>query len=119
MRNLFPVAFLSAAALFPAANQPDEFAKNVRPILEQNCSGCHNSANPKGPVDFLKARSSADIERQRGVWRNVAAQLRNRTMPPVASKLTEQDRLTIATWVDRHLQQTACSGQDYAGAVTI
>jgi hypothetical protein len=80
---------------------------------------CHNSTNPKGPVDFLKAQTSADVDKQRGVWRNVAAQLRNRTMPPVASKLTEQDRQMVAAWVDRHLQQTACSGQDYAGAVTI
>jgi len=119
MRKIIPLVFLFAAALLPATNSPDEFAKNIRPILAQNCSGCHNSANPKGPVDFLKAQTAADVEKQRGVWRNVAAQLRNRTMPPVASKLAEQDRLMISTWVDQHLQQTACSGQDYAGAVTV
>jgi len=118
MRNLILLAFLVVAMLFPAT-PTDEFAKNIRPVLAANCSGCHNSANPKGPVDFLKAQTSADVEKQRGVWRNVAVQLRNRTMPPVASKLTEQDRLTIATWVDQHLQATACSGQDYAGAVTV
>jgi len=25
----------------------------------------------------------------------------------------------VAMWVDQHLQQTACSGQDFAAAVTI
>jgi len=121
MRKLLPVPLLVLAVLpgQPATNASDEFARTIRPVLAQNCSGCHNSINPKGPVDFLKAQTAADIERQRGVWRNVAAQLRNRTMPPVASQLTEQDRLMVATWVDRHLQQTACSGQDFAGAVTI
>jgi mono/diheme cytochrome c family protein len=104
---------------YSATSAPDEFARIIRPVLAQNCSGCHNSANPKGPVDFLKAQTAADVERQRGVWRNVAAQLRNRTMPPVASKLTEEDRQMVAMWVDQHLQQTACSGQDFAAAVTI
>jgi hypothetical protein len=104
---------------FAVTGSADEFAVNVRPVLERNCSGCHNPANPKGPVDFLKAQTAKDVENARGVWRNVAAQLRNRTMPPVASKLTEQERLMVATWVDQHLQQTACSGQDFAGAVTI
>ncbi|MDP9171364.1 MAG: DUF1592 domain-containing protein, partial [Acidobacteriota bacterium] len=119
MRRLLPLLLIAAAPLGSAPPAPDEFARSIRPVLAQNCSGCHNSANPKGPVDFLKAQTSADVEKQRGIWRNVAAQLRNRTMPPVASKLTEQDRLMVATWVDEHLQRTACSGQDYAGAVTI
>ena len=38
-------------------------------------------------------------------------------MPPVASKLTEDDRFRIATWVDNRLRETACSTGDYAGAV--
>ena len=38
-------------------------------------------------------------------------------MPPVASKLTEEDRLRIATWVEDRLRQTACNAGDYAGAV--
>ncbi|MES1257812.1 MAG: DUF1592 domain-containing protein, partial [Acidobacteriota bacterium] len=38
------------------------------------------------------------------------------TMPPVASKLSEEDRLRVASWVDNQLRQTACSNGDYAGA---
>jgi cytochrome c553 len=96
----------------------DEFSRVVRPILSKNCSGCHNSSNAKGPVDFLSAQTAKDVESRRGLWRNVAAQLRNRTMPPVASKLTEQDRLMVSTWIDQDLRRTACSGQEYAGSVT-
>jgi Protein of unknown function (DUF1592)/Protein of unknown function (DUF1587)/Protein of unknown function (DUF1595) len=51
------------------------------------------------------------------LWSSVAAQLRNRTMPPMASKLSEQDRLHIATWVEDRLRQTACNAGDYAGIV--
>src|SRR5258708_5008049 len=101
-----------------AATQ-DEFSRMVRPILAENCSACHNAKSVRGPANFLAAESTKDVESQRGLWHNVAAQLRNRTMPPVASKLTEQDRLMIATWIDRDLQRTACSGADYAGPVPI
>ena len=50
---------------------------------------------------------------------NVAAQLRNRTMPPVETKLTEDDRLRVATWIENRLRQTACAVGDFAGAVTL
>jgi hypothetical protein len=86
-------------------------------VLLQNCGGCHDPANPKNRIDFLKAATARDMENRRGLWRNVAAQLRNRTMPPVASKLSEEDRFRIATWVDDRLRQTACNAGDYAGAV--
>ncbi|MCU1260715.1 MAG: hypothetical protein JWO80_3600 [Bryobacterales bacterium] len=90
----------------------------MRPVLAQNCVPCHGSTSAKGPVNFLSAESAKDVESRRGLFRNVAAQLRNRTMPPVASKLSEQDRLMVATWIDQDLRRTACAGQDFAGTVT-
>jgi len=103
-----------------AAAAPDaakEFTESVRPVLQANCGGCHNPANPKNKIDFLRAETAKDIESKRGMWRSVAIQMRNRTMPPVASKLTEDDRLRIASWVENRLRETACSLGDYAGAV--
>src|SRR5271168_3705658 len=114
---------MRAAAIFVLAAlnllADDEFATSIRPILAQNCSACHNPANPKNRINFLKANTAQDIEANRGLWRDVAAQLRNRTMPPVETKLTEDDRLTVALWVDNRLRQTACLIGDYAGAVAI
>ena len=112
-----PLAFAGLAS--PAPTLPDEFSQSIRPVLLQNCGGCHNPDNAKNRVDFLKSKSAPDMELRRGLWRNVAAQLRNRTMPPVASKLSEDDRFRIATWVDNQLRQTACNAGDYAGAVTL
>jgi len=94
----------------------DEFAQSIRPVLVENCAGCHN---PNGRVNFLKATTAAGVPAERGLWRSVAAQLRNRTMPPVASKLSEADRLRVAEWVDTQLRVTACSAGDYAGAGTL
>ncbi|MEX2262227.1 MAG: DUF1592 domain-containing protein [Bryobacteraceae bacterium] len=121
MRSLLPVALLlaTAGAVWPEPGAPEEFSRSVRPVLTEHCSACHNPDNPKNRIGFLKAETAKDIEKQRGLWRNVAAQLRNRTMPPVASKLTEQDRLRVSTWIDERLRQTACSGEDYAGPAIV
>src|SRR5215472_5641581 len=120
MRTLHASAaaiLLSTAAL--AADSSAEFATSIRAVLVENCGACHNAAKARGPANFLKAQNAADIEFDRGLWRNVAAQLRNRTMPPVASKLTEEDRLRAAAWIDNRLRVTACSAGPFAGAPAI
>jgi cytochrome c553 len=109
---------LAAAAAAWAADPTQEFEQSIRPVLMQNCAACHNPQSARGP-NFLKANTAKDIESERGVWRNVAAQLRNRTMPPVDSKLAEEDRVRISRWVENQLRMTACGGGDYAGAGTI
>src|SRR5258706_11237771 len=73
-----------------------EFSQSVRPVLAENCGTCHNPGNPKNRVDFLKAATAKDIQSQRGLCRSVAGQLRNRTRPPGASKLSEEDRFRAA-----------------------
>ncbi|MBI3210656.1 MAG: DUF1592 domain-containing protein [Candidatus Solibacter usitatus] len=107
------------AGCFALAAQSDEFSNSVRPVLAANCGPCHNPANTKNHIQFLKAATSQDVEKNRGLWRNVAAQMRNRTMPPADSKLTEDDRLRISTWIDARLQKTACDAGDFAGAVAV
>lgn len=88
-------------------------------MLAEHCGACHNPDKPRNHIDFLKAQTAQDMESRRGMWRNVAAQMRNRTMPPMASKLTEDDRLRVSAWIDERLRETACALGDYAGpAVT-
>lgn len=111
--------FFVLAGIALAQDSKDEFAQAIRPVLAQNCSACHNPNNPKNKIDFLKAKALPDIESNRGLWRNVAAQLRNRTMPPVETKLTEEDRLRVSSWIDNRLRETACAVGDYAGAVAL
>jgi len=102
-----------------AANDPaKEFAQTIRPVLLENCARCHDPKSPKNRVDFLKDETVAGIESRRGMWRSLAAQLRNRTMPPTASKLTEDQRFMIAKWVDDRLRQTACNSGEFAGAIS-
>ncbi len=121
--RLLSLAF--AALLLPGAarSAPDaaqEFAQKIRPVLVRNCAACHNSGNPKNPAAFLKGEDVGAIESNRGLWRSVAAQIRNRTMPPAgqtaAVKLSEEDRFRVSAWIDNRLRETACSAGEYAGA---
>ncbi len=107
---------LSGAALSQTA-RPDEFLDTVRPVLVRNCAACHDAGNPKNRFHFLKANTAEDIESMRSLWHSVATQLRNRTMPPAETRLSEEDRFRIVTWVEDRLRQTACNAGAYAGSV--
>src|SRR5215469_17110024 len=101
-------ALIIAGACVQAIPAADEFVQTIRPILASNCMPCHDPAG-QNPAKFLAAHTAKDIELTRGLWRNVAAQIRNRSMPPMASKITEEERIQVADWVENQLRVTACS----------
>lgn len=105
---------LASVALLSA----DAFQQEVRPVLVKHCQGCH-SPDSENRIRFLEAESIADISSDRGLWSNVAMQLRNRTMPPTGPQPSEHDRFKIATWIDRTLRDTACDIGEHARPVTL
>ncbi len=109
---------LAISAHGAPAGSSVEFTTGIRPVLEANCKACHDPANPKNRHNFLKAAEATDIETRRGLWRDVATQLRNRTMPPgAAAKISEQDRKLVADWIEARLRTTGCTTGEYAGYV--
>lgn len=100
-----------------AADNAEEFSLDIRPVLAEHCIMCHNPADPGNRHDFLKSESATDVETRRTLWRSVATQLRNRTMPPGDAKLSEPDRLLVADWIETRLRTTGCTGDKYAGYV--
>ena len=118
--STLPLRAFGAAAILaaiggaaPQQQAPaDEFAQSIRPVLTRNCASCHTA---RSRINFLKAENAKDIEANRGLWRNVAAQLRNRTMPPVETKLTEDERLRMSPgWMTICARPPAAAG-DFAG----
>ncbi|NNJ25304.1 DUF1592 domain-containing protein [Alienimonas chondri] len=91
----------------------------VRPQLVEYCGDCHDPDDEKNHVDFLAAASEQGINEDRGLWKSVAEQLRNRTMPPADSLFqpSEDERRELADWVDGFLRNTACDRGPYAGPV--
>jgi hypothetical protein len=115
MRASLVLLFLGGSLAVVQAEPAEEFSIKIRPTLLQHCGTCHNPESEKAPVPFLKATTVDGMQKSRGLWRNVATQLRNRTMPPRDSKLGEEDRLHIASWIEERLRSTACGVGDYAG----
>src|SRR6266436_169837 len=107
--RILSLAFVLALVVRAAADASKEISQSIRPVMVQNWAAFHNPANAKNPAAFLKAVTAEDMEANRGLWRNVASQMRNRTMPPTATKLTEEERFRISSWIDNRLRQTACS----------
>lgn len=107
------VALLTASGL-----SADEFRDEIRPILQEYCQACH-SPDSENRIRFLEAESIADISKDRGLWGDVAMQLRNRTMPPTGPQPTERDRFRVASWIDEAVRATACDIGEHAGPVLV
>ena len=121
-----PACFVIASAGFAAADEPTprpesatHFADVVRPQLIEYCGDCHATDDPENHVDFLAAAAETGINDDRGLWKSVVEQLRNRTMPPADSffQPTEDERRQLADWVDEYLRRTACDRGPHAGPV--
>lgn len=114
------VAVLSAVLVTALqAGSLDSFAADIRPVLVEHCGACHLNGSP-GIRQFLEARSAGQVAARSGVWRSVAMQLRNRTMPPFpAPGPSDDERNGIAGWIDGTLRSRACDAGPYAGPVTV
>jgi cytochrome c553 len=112
------IGFMAVLLALPVLAQNEVFLTGIRPVLTEHCASCHGPDNPRNKVGFLRARSDAEMLAERGMWRKVSQHLRNRTMPPVANRLSEHDRLFISNWVEERLRSTACAQGEQAGAVT-
>ena len=113
-----PVPLLTVL-LAPALLLADEFSSDIRPILKKNCKSCHNPEG-KTRIKFLAAQQAEDVSSDRSLWRSVAMQLRNRTMPPpTVPQPSEEERFRVASWIEETLRETACELGPFAGPVTV
>jgi hypothetical protein len=104
-------ALLRAQSSLPPGASPVSFAKDIQPILENNCLSCHGDAMQMGKLD-LRSRESAlqggargsdvipgDADRSR-VYRRVAG-LEQPSMPVQGAPLTAGQIAAIKKWIDQ------------------
>ncbi|MYC67086.1 MAG: DUF1592 domain-containing protein [Acidobacteriia bacterium] len=116
MQACLRMALCAAASV--ALLVASEFESSIRPVLVEHCGACH-SGGTDNRIRFLEARSADSVSAEPSLWRNVAMQLRNRTMPPTGPQPSEGDRMRVADWIDRALRAGACDLGVYAGPVTV
>lgn len=58
------------------------FEKNVRPILKNNCSGCHNASVMSGGVNLLPYTEASTVSTDREAWEKIVQKIESGEMPP-------------------------------------
>jgi cytochrome c553 len=107
---LLAVAAGQAAAETASAQDPTVVAKafeqQVKPVLAGYCLGCHNAEKHKGDLDLSAYATGAAALAKREVWKECAAKLHQREMPPEKERKQPSDaeRGQVEAWV-RSLRQ--------------
>lgn len=101
------------------ADRSVEFTERIMPLLHNYCFDCHDPEDDEHDAPFFEAKSIEEINEERHSWKSVAAQLRNRTMPPKRKKKqpTEAERMELSTWIEDYLKESAKDMPDYAGYI--
>src|SRR5438034_10406896 len=71
---------LIVASILPCAAA--EFEKEIRPLLKEDCLGCHSAEKHKGDLDLERFTSMIEVRKHPKVWQAVVEQLALGEMPP-------------------------------------
>jgi hypothetical protein len=66
----------------PPAIDAAGFEKNVKPILKNNCSGCHNASVMSGGVNLLPYTDASTLGSDREAWDKIVQKIESGEMPP-------------------------------------
>lgn len=109
---LFPVLLLCAgwangAEDTPAALVTADYEKEVRPLLQKFCVGCHGVKDGAGGITLDLASGIAGIQKDQQTWRKVLRQTRERSMPPQGTPHPNQNQRDKLTFWLQHTLDTA------------
>jgi len=86
----------------PAAAEPADFAKEVKPLMESYCFKCHGNGKKKGGLALDKWTTPDAAVQDQKTWKHVLEALRTAEMPPEDEKQPSLDeREKIMAWIDR------------------
>jgi mono/diheme cytochrome c family protein/PAS domain-containing protein len=98
-----PVAALSASDRDRAV-PVDAYQTAVKPLIQQNCAGCHNPVKLKGDLDLEQflTKPEGDALKQREVLELLVQKLRTGEMPPAGSPKPGAEQIESATaWIEQ------------------
>jgi mono/diheme cytochrome c family protein/PAS domain-containing protein len=94
----------SPAAQIPEALTAADYENAVKPLIEQNCVGCHNPVKLKGDLDLqlFLSKSADDALKNRDVFELVVQKLRAGEMPPEGRPRPPPQQIAAATaWIEQ------------------
>lgn len=76
------------------------YAREVRPILEARCAGCHSPKKKKGDVDFASLADPKAALANARLWKKALAQVETGEMPPEGeTALTTSEKSALSAWL--------------------
>jgi hypothetical protein len=92
---------LATSLLLPgwaiAAVDTAGFEKNVKPILKNTCSGCHNATVMSGGVNLLPYLDASTVAEDRPSWEKIVEKIGSGEMPPKGIPRPPQPQVTAFT----------------------
>ncbi|MGN6384772.1 MAG: DUF1592 domain-containing protein [Verrucomicrobiota bacterium] len=113
---------LAIASLLPAqaADPATKFEGQIKPLIDQYCSDCHEDGMKKGNVSFDEFKSTSELVHDHDLWTRVLRNVRMGLMPPVKRKErpTQEEIDKLVNWVKYDAFQLNPASPD-PGRVTI
>lgn len=85
-----------------------QFSAEIRPLLENHCTGCHNKEDFAGDLDLARLDSFKSVRLEPALWQNVVLQVDSGEMPPASEiPLADADRERLLRWARGYLRAEA------------
>lgn len=95
------IAFLFILSQFSV--MADDFAKDIRPLLERYCYKCHDEDVQKGDIRLDLAMTEDDVVKNRKMWLRTLEQLESEEMPPKKPFPSDGELGVMKKWFDKTL----------------
>ena len=110
---------LAAAAKPAPASNTAGFERDVLPLVQKYCVGCHTGPNGSGGINLSGEKTFAAALKGRVSWERVSAAVLEKRMPPSGSPLpTDTERKKIGNTLESLFSQADCQIND-PGRVTM
>lgn len=98
----------------------NEYAAQVRPLLQRTCLSCHSTEKQEGELDLERFADLDTVRAGTKAWLKVAEMLDNGEMPPKDSpQPSVAERKQLRGWIDRYLRAEAYASAGDPGPVVL
>src|SRR5437867_9980655 len=119
--SLQPLAFsLCLAAALSLTCAAADYDKEIRPLLNEFCLGCHSTEKHKGDLDVERFSSLSEVMKHPKVWQSVVEQISLGEMPPKEKpQPAEAQRVRLLGWANGVLDDIALARAGDPGPVVL
>lgn len=97
-----------------------DFEKEIRPVLQEYCVGCHSAEKKKGDLDLEPVIAKVDFAKDHDIWDKILELTDNREMPPEKKPQPSDDaRQRLIQWIETSLTNLATNETPNPGRVTL